>query len=302
MPHSISSELLAHMQSASRTLAFLVDITSVYNTSGTPDVSFTTLDRPITYDGITYSSSVGISPSSIMGKSNLDASNLTIDGWLVAGNISKNDLQSGYYRKAAITILQVNYEDLTQGHLMHFSGHFGTIRTSDSGFSVDIEGLEEYFEQNIGRVFQRNCTTEFCSEQCGLLAADYTETGTVVSISSNNKVFTSTLTNVNGNTIVDSWYSNGYLTWSTGLNERFVTKIRNYVLTGNVITLIQPMYYQIQVGDTFSLIAGCSKNFIDDCDARFSNYVNFQGFPFIPTEDEMNQRVDINITTSDAKI
>jgi uncharacterized phage protein (TIGR02218 family) len=40
----------------------------------------------------------------------------------------------------------------------------------------------------------------------------------------------------------------------------------------------------IQAGDTFSITAGCDKRF-ETCRDRFSNVVNFGGFPHMPGND-----------------
>lgn len=53
---------------------------------------------------------------------------------------------------------------------------------------------------------------------------------------------------------------------------------------GTRFTLQLPMPYDIEIADTYSVIAGCDKTFAT-CKAKFNNVVNFRGFPHIPGAD-----------------
>ena len=52
------------------------------------------------------------------------------------------------------------------------------------------------------------------------------------------------------------------------------------------ITLVFPMPYTVQTSDTYSMHAGCDKNFTT-CGSTFSNAVNFRGEPHLPGADKM---------------
>ena len=47
------------------------------------------------------------------------------------------------------------------------------------------------------------------------------------------------------------------------------------------------MPYAIAIGDTYTGIAGCRKNFTDDCVTKFANGVNFRGEPHVPGNDQL---------------
>jgi hypothetical protein len=47
------------------------------------------------------------------------------------------------------------------------------------------------------------------------------------------------------------------------------------------------MPYAIQIGDTFSAVAGCQKRLAEDCGTKFSNVVNFGGEPHLPGIDAL---------------
>jgi len=51
-----------------------------------------------------------------------------------------------------------------------------------------------------------------------------------------------------------------------------------------VIELWQPMTSDIALNDTFTITAGCDKQF-STCRKKFNNGVNFRGFPSMPGND-----------------
>ena len=51
-------------------------------------------------------------------------------------------------------------------------------------------------------------------------------------------------------------------------------------------SLSLPMPYTVQVGDGVTAIAGCDKT-SETCKDKFSNLINFRGFPTIPGMDQL---------------
>jgi hypothetical protein len=47
------------------------------------------------------------------------------------------------------------------------------------------------------------------------------------------------------------------------------------------------MLRTVAIGDTYSVHAGCTKRFTEDCTTKFANALNFQGEPHVPTVDEL---------------
>jgi len=48
-----------------------------------------------------------------------------------------------------------------------------------------------------------------------------------------------------------------------------------------------PMLNLVQVGDVFTIYPGCQKRLQQDCITKFSNGINFGGFPYLPGIDKM---------------
>lgn len=81
-----------------------------------------------------------------------------------------------------------------------------------------------------------------------------------------------------------TFFDGGLLTFSTGNNVDVSREIGVFTPNSSndgTVRLYLRMPYVIQVGDTGVLYPGCDKN-LSTCKARFSNVVNFRGFPHIP--------------------
>lgn len=90
------------------------------------------------------------------------------------------------------------------------------------------------------------------------------------------------------------WWKNGKITWNTGNNAGFSQDIKDFKYVGSpqVLTFVlaESMYYDIQVGDTYTVVAGCQKRRTEDCKNKFFNGLNYQGFPDVPTEFSAQKR------------
>ena len=136
---------------------------------------------------------------------------------------------------------------------------------------------------NINEVVTANCRHQFGSQfnateigACTLNLSSYTYTGTVASVVTDRVIFTTTgLSQPNG------YCASGILTWTTGNNAGLSYSVKNHTVGANVqIELFLPTWVKIQPGDQFTITAGCDKSF-STCVSKFSNGINFGGFPHI---------------------
>ncbi len=287
MSRTISNELKAHKLGDLRTVAYCLSITSKYNTTGTPDYSFTTHQEPIVFDGVTYTSTPNVIPSAIETNGNMNNGTLDCSGAFIITGLDIDNLQSGYLDGASFIIFEVNYNDLTAGSMELFRGEFGDVTGGDYTYNTEIQGMESVFDRTIGSAVQKNCGVQFCSTRCGLNAATYTIAGAVVSTVTSRRVFT--VTSGSGLVATDDYYGNGLITWKTGYNARLTRVVDSWDQATRTITLIEDMPYTVTPGDTFDIIAGCRKRYSEDCITKYSNGVNFQGYPYAPTEEEFNK-------------
>jgi hypothetical protein len=78
------------------------------------------------------------------------------------------------------------------------------------------------------------------------------------------------------------YFAYGVVKWLTGQNAGYEMEVKSFS-PGNV-TLVMPMIYPIAPGDTYTIQAGCDKQF-GTCSNRYSNVIHFRGEPYVPGTD-----------------
>lgn len=86
---------------------------------------------------------------------------------------------------------------------------------------------------------------------------------------------------------IDYLYAIGYFTygvvkWITGANAGLSMEVKSF--SPGSVTLGMPMPHPIAVGDTYTITAGCDKQF-GTCRDRWHNIIHFRGQPYIPGPD-----------------
>ncbi|MEE9367047.1 MAG: DUF2163 domain-containing protein [Dehalococcoidales bacterium] len=110
-------------------------------------------------------------------------------------------------------------------------------------------------------------------------AESLTVTGAVTSVSTATKrVFQDTSL-----TKDDEFFDGGLVTWLTGSNAGRSFEVKRYETVGSLpeVEFIVSTFFDIEVGDTYTISAGCFKRVIEDCLTRFANTFNFRGEPYV---------------------
>lgn len=271
----ISSQLLSHLSSEVTTLATCWKLTRRDNVV----LGFTSHDRDIIFDGITYLAATGFVPTSVASSSELSVDNMDIEGMVDGEIILESEILAGIYDFAEIEIFMVNYSDLTQGALNLRTGWIGEVKYGKGRFVAEVRGLMQSLTQIIGELYSPSCRAKLGDSRCGLDIEDFTVTGNITSLSSNQLFKDSSRTEDSG------YFTMGKITFASGNNNGLSMEVKDFSGNG-IITLVFPMPYAVQVGDTYSMQAGCDKNF-NTCIAQFDNAVNFRGEPHVPGIDAM---------------
>lgn len=100
--------------------------------------------------------------------------------------------------------------------------------------------------------------------------------------------FTATMTHDSVGAPVDGYFNYGKLKFVNGLNDNLHMEVKNYIHATGTFELFLPMPFQIEVGDQFQVFAGCDKRLVT-CKDSFDNIINFQGFPYIPGQDQISR-------------
>jgi uncharacterized phage protein (TIGR02218 family) len=271
---STSSELAVHIASEVTTLATCWRIA---RRDGVV-LGFTTHDRVLVIDYVTYRASTGFTPSTIAASNDMSVDNLDVAGVLSSSAISEADLRDGRFDFAAIEIFEVNWSDLSQGRLNLASGRLGEVTMSDGRFTAEIRGLTQALQQPVGEVYSAECRADLGDARCKVNLAAFTVTGAATAVASTRAFTDSTRLESDG------WFDYGLLTWVTGSNAGLSVEVKSFA--SNTFALFDAMPNTIEVGDAYSARAGCDKR-LATCKAKFANILNFRGEPFVPGPDSM---------------
>lgn len=125
----------------------------------------------------------------------------------------------------------------------------------------------------------------------------YVKEGSVTAITDNQIFLDGARTEADGD------FNYGWVEWLTGDNVGLRMAVKSYIYSTSTISLMFPMPFDIQVGDTYKITRGCNKQlklsgdtwgtaYTGDCRAKFNledggNALNYGGFPEIPGSDKI---------------
>jgi len=275
---SLSVSLQTHLDSGTTTLAWCWRLTR----NDGAVFGFTDHDRPLTFDNTTFEPESGFTASEIRSGSDLSVDAQEAEGVLTSDIITETDILDGRWDNAAVEIWRVNWAGTSSRALLR-RGAIGQLRRGRLHFVAEMRSLAHVLGQTIGRTFQASCDANLGDARCGVNLNDpaFKGTGTVVLLSGDRGFSVSGLSG-----FAEGWFALGTLQWLTGANTGRDAEVLTHALTGAdvKITLLEAPVRPIDVGDTLNIFAGCDKRF-ETCKAKFTNAINFRGFPHIPGQD-----------------
>ena len=272
---TISAALKAHMALDNTTLTTCWKI----NRTDGRLFAFTEFNVPLVVDGITYMASAGFRHSAISTTAALDVDNLEVDSVLTSDTITDSDLLAGLWDSAAVEIFQVNWADLSMGKLSLRSGTIGEVRTGRNNFNAELRGLTQPLQQTIERLYSIDCDADLGDARCAKNLAEFTASGEITSVT-DQAHFTA-----GGLAQPGEYFNYGKVRFTGGTNSGLSMEIKSHT-NGGVLSLQMAMPDELSIGDIFEISAGCNKS-LANCGSRFSNVVNFRGFPHIPGLDKL---------------
>lgn len=249
---------------------------------------WTSADIDASIGGVDYVAAPGLDVQSWSTSAGLAVDNTEITILADAALITRADILAGRWNNAAFYLFRYDAQDPTLGVEPIGAGTLGELRPRRGAYVAELRGLQQYLQQPVGAVSTKTCRARLGDAMCGIDLGDYTVTGTVTGVTS-NQVFADS-----SRTEADDWFAEGVLTWTGGLNEGLRHKVKSYASATDTFTLALPATYTVQVGDTYSVHAGCRKRVDEDCIAKFDNVLNFQGEPHRPTVDELTSAPEVN--------
>jgi len=244
-------------------------------------LGFTDHDRQVICDGTLFMPETGLSGSEARRSLGLAVDTVDVEGALSALDIDEADIVAGVYDGAKVDTLLVNWRDPQQFMPLR-RAVIGRIARRDGRFVAELESPERALDQTNGRVVRRHCDAELGDQRCGVDLDDarYRGSGSLIAIEGNS-------IRVSGLEGFESgWFSHGIVTWTSGASagRRERVSVHRNEAGGAVLDLWRDTAADVSVGDAFIVTAGCNKQF-STCKAKFSNSLNFRGFPHLPGND-----------------
>ncbi|HEX3754556.1 MAG TPA: DUF2163 domain-containing protein [Rhizomicrobium sp.] len=266
--------LQAHLDGGATTLAWCWKLTrrdSVVQ-------GFTDHDRPLTFEGVTYSAVSGFTASEVQSSLDLVVDNLTLAGALSSATLNEGDLAAGLYDNAGVEIWRVNWSAPDQRVLMR-AGSLGEVTRNGHAFQAEIRGLAQALNQPVGRAFGSLCDADLGDARC---SAAIVATAGTVAVASDGRRFTAT----GLDSFASGYFTGGKLSFTSGANAGRAMEVKRHALGGGIVSieLWQTMSQAVLAGDAFTVTPGCDKLFAT-CKAKFNNAVNFRGYPYMPGND-----------------
>lgn len=244
---------------------------------------FTDHDCDLSFDGVTFRAGTGLSAAALSQSTGLSVDNTEAVGALSDAAVTEADIAAGRFDGAGIEAWTVQW-DAPENRALTFRGTLGEVTRTGGAFTAELRGLAEALNTPRGRVYQKSCAAVLGDAACGvdLAAPGYFAELSPVAVEG-GRVFD--FAGVAG--FEARWFERGTLTALTGAAAG---------LTGNIkrdrpqpdgtrrVELWDALGAAIAPGDLVRITAGCDKR-LATCRLKFSNILNFRGFPDIPGED-----------------
>lgn len=256
-------------------------------------LGFTFLDEDVIYDDgggpLLYRADQGFMPERLQSKADLGVDNTELQGWYSVAGVTEARIRAGLFDFARVWIYRVNFLDLSQGREIWAAGTLGESVYSETGWTTEFRSLSQQLKQPLCKLTSLTCRARFGSKPIGTVGAPFTErkpcnkelvwaSGTVTSVGvETDRIFTdSSRPEANG------FYEPGVVEWLTGANAG--AQIEVYTFAADQFTLLLPMPYPIQPGDTYRVRQDCDKTF-EMCKTRHNNTLNNRSEHLTPVED-----------------
>ena len=245
-------------------------------------LGFTDHDEKITFDGTNFEALAGFEASAAEAMLGINIDTQEVAGVFSSNLLSEADLAAGLYDNAKVETWLVNWQNIEEREMLRI-GYLGEITREDNRFVAEFRSLTNQLDQTKGRLFMPLCDAVLGDSRCGvdLGQPEFAASGTITKANSNLSFEVSGPTGFS-----DNWFARGRLSWTSGLNIGLAVEVAGNRDNGNskAIQLWKPMPFDVQVGDGFDLAVGCDKCFAT-CKEKFTNHLNFRGFPHMPGND-----------------
>ena len=249
---------------------------------------FTSTDHNVTvagvgapYDG-TYQAATGLDVSNLVVQSGLAVDNMELTVLPDETSYPQVDILAGRWNNAAFRLFECDHINPSLGINLLKRGTTGEADTLRSSNRFEFRGLKQALQQQLGEVTSKTCRYRLGSTAkphglCMVDLAPWTNTYAITAVASRHQFTCSAATEV------DDYYGEGIAHAMDGENAGYEQKVKSFA--AGVVVLALEMPFDLNVGDTVRLTAGCRKRLTEDCKTKFSNVLNFGGEPHMTGPD-----------------
>lgn len=247
---------------------------------------FTDHDRDLSFGGVTYRAASGLTATQIEASVGLAVGSGEVVGALQSDGLCERDLAGGLYDGAGVEIWLVDWRD-ADNRLLLDATTIGEVTRSEFAFRAELRSLAHLFDETRGESFQRGCSADLGDARCkvDLGAAPFHTTGVVLALAHLALAHGAIIAGL-ASEFADEFFTGGSLTFTSGANAGARVTVKSHRRSGENagIALWSQLAGPVASGDTFAIVAGCDKS-AASCERKFSNIVNFRGFPHMPGND-----------------
>ncbi len=251
-----------------------------------------THDQPIDVDktGLAgrYEPTRPINSTEVSVTSDSSTDNIDIVTTLNDDTFTEADIAARIFDDLPITWFATDWGAPENVGIILLSGYVGHVRQiGDIQAEIEIRGLKAKLNNVIVSTWGPTCKADLGVNSgewpCDVDLDAYTVTGQITSTVVQRRVFTSN--DLLGSPLFGAdWFTYGTLEWVTGANAGYRMEVQSDDGTGQ-ISLFEPMPSDFDIGDEFTVHAGCDKSFrgTHGC-SKFGAGANlrFMGEPDIP--------------------
>lgn len=235
-------------------------------------IGFTTHDRDLDINGLTYRAAPGMLPSAIALSDGFDPDTLDIKGALTSNAINGADLRAGRWDGSALSIFMIDWRDPAGERLAIARGELGEVTIRGDAFEAELRGPTALLERAVVEQTSPECRAELGDKRCGVDMASRVRLTRVAALVSEDVIEVEEAAPGNA-------YAYGMLRWIGGANSGLDSSILRS--EGTRLTLRELPPVLPAVGDLIEIREGCDKS-LATCAGRFGNAENFRGEPHLP--------------------
>lgn len=245
-------------------------------------LGFTDHDEDVTFSGLTCQAGSGFLAGAGGEESGLPAAAGEIEGGFSSPLVTAAHLEAGLYDGATVDLFAVDWSNPASFVLLG-RRDIGEVTVEGEHFRAELRPVTHRLHQPRGRAYLRSCPADFGSADCGLspVQGQHAGVASVVTVLSDTRLLVSGLSGFAGDA-----FTGGRLTFTGGARAGLAAGIAASSPSNglHVLDLWLPGTSGVLPGDGLRLLVGCDKRF-ETCRDRFSNQLNFRGFPHMPGTD-----------------